>query len=107
MIRFEKLEKPKKSVFKGVSAAADNDIKIWLTGPSGGGPVQRTVAGGYCFTPSNKLVNFAAWPVTVAPGLYTLNVDITNISGPSGMFMNAVLEGQCTKEPIKPNGREI
>lgn len=106
--KVEKCTIPQTIVFKGVSAAADNYIKVWLTGPSGGGPVQCTVAGGYCFTPSNKLVNFAAWPVTVAPGLYTLNVDVTNISGPTGMFMNAVLEGQCTKEPIKPGkGQEI
>lgn len=106
--KVEKCTIPQTIVFKGVSAAADNYIKVWLTGPSGGGPVQCTVAGGYCFTPSNKLVNFAAWPVTVAPGLYTLNVDVTNISGPTGMFMNAVLEGQCTKEPIKPGkGQDI
>lgn len=105
--KVEKCTIPQTIVFKGVSAAADNYIKVWLTGPSGGGPVQCTAAGGYCFTVANKLVNFAAWPVTVAPGLYTLNVDVTNISGPTGMFMNAVLEGQCTKEPMKPNGREI
>lgn len=100
--KVEKCTIPQTIVFKGISAAADNYIKVWLTGPSGGGPAQCTVAGGYCFTSLNKLVNFAAWPVTVAPGLYTLNVDVTNISGPTGMFMNAVVEGQCTKEPMKP-----
>ena len=100
--KVEKCTIPQTIVFKGISAAADNYIKVWLTGPSGGGPVQCTVAGGYCFTPSNKLVNFAAWPVTVAPGLYTLNVDVTNISGPTGMFMNAVVEGKCTKDAVKP-----
>lgn len=105
--KVEKCTIPQTIVFKGMSAAADNYIKVWLTGPSGGGPVQCTAAGGYCFTAANQLNNFAAWPATVAPGLYTLNVDVTNISGPTGMFMNAVLEGQCTKEPIKPNGREI
>jgi hypothetical protein len=59
------------------------------------------VPGGYCFTAANQLNNFAAWPVT-APGLYTLNVEVNNISGPTGMFINAAVEGQCTKDPIKP-----
>ena len=106
--KVEKCTIPQTIVFKGLSAAGDNYIKIWLTGPSGGGPVQCTAPGGYCFTPANQLNNFAAWPVTVQPGLYTLNVDVTNISGPTGMFVNAVLEGQCTKEPVKPGkGQEI
>lgn len=98
--KVEKCTIPQTIVFKGLSAAGDNYIKIWLTGPSVGGPVQCSAPGGYCFTPSNQLNNFAAWPVTVAPGLYTLNVDVTNISGPTGMFVNAVLEAQCTKELV-------
>jgi hypothetical protein len=100
--KVEKCTIPQTIVFKGLSAAGDNYNKVWLTGPSGGGPVQCTVAGGYCFTAANQLNNFAAWPVTVAPGLYTLNVDVTNISGPTGMFINAVVEGQCTKEAVQP-----
>lgn len=100
--KVEKCTIPQTIVFKGLAAAADNFIKVSLTGPSSGGPVQCNAAGGYCFTAANQLNNFATWPVTVAPGLYTLNVDVTNISGPTGMFINAVLEGQCTKELVKP-----
>ena len=97
--KVEKCTIPQTIVLKGLAAAADNTIKVYLTGPSSGGPVSCTVAGGYCFTAANQLSNFAAWPV-VAPGIYTLNVDVNNISGPTGMFINAVVEGQCTKEPV-------
>ena len=97
------------SVLQGLSAAGDNYIKVWLTGPSGGGPAQCTVAGGYCFTAANQLNNFAtSWPSILTPGLYTLNVDVSNISGPTGMFIKAEVEGQCTKEPVKPGkGQDI
>ena len=106
--KVEKCTIPQTIVFKGLSAAGDNYMKIWLTGPSGGGPVQCTALGGYCFTAANQLNTFAAWPVTVAPGLYTLNVDVTNISGPTGMFVKAEVEGQCTKDPVKPGkGQDI
>ena len=105
--KVEKCTIPQTITFKGLSAAGDNYIKVSLSGPSIGGPAQCNVPGGYCFTAANQLNNFAAWPVT-APGLYTLNVDVTNISGPTGMFINAAVEGQCTKEPIKPEkGRDI
>ena len=100
--KVEKCTIPQTIVFKGLSAAGDNYIKVWLTGPSGGGPAQCTVAGGYCFTAANQLNNFAtSWPGITTPGLYTLNVDVTNISGPTGMFIKAEVEGQCTKEPVK------
>ncbi|MCC7249054.1 MAG: hypothetical protein IT473_10570 [Lysobacter sp.] len=104
--KVEKCTIPQTIVFKGNSAAADNYIKVSLTGPTSGGPVQCNVPGGYCFTAANQLNNFAAWPVV--PGLYTLNVEVNNISGPTGMFINASVEGQCTKEPAKPEkGRDI
>ena len=98
--KVEKCTIPQTIVLKGLAAAGDNYIKVYMTGPSSGGPVSCTVAGGYCFRAPNLLNNFAAWPV-VAPGIYTLNVDVNNISGPTGMFINAVVEGQCTKEPAK------
>lgn len=103
--RVEKCTIPQSIVLKGFAAAGDNYEKVYLTGPVGGGPVACTAAGGYCFTAANQLNNFAAWPVTL-PGVYTLNVDVTNISGPTGMFLNAVLEGRCTKEPVKPEKGE-
>lgn len=104
--KVEKCTIPQTIVFKGHAAAADNYIKVSLT-PSGGGPVQCTASGGYCFKFINQLNNFAAWPIT-APGVYTLNVEVNNISGPTGMFINATVEGQCTKEPAKPEkGRDI
>jgi hypothetical protein len=99
--KVEKCTIPQTITFKGISAAGDNYIKVSLSGPSSGGPAQCNVPGGYCFTAANQLNNFAAWPVT-APGLYTLNVEVNNISGPTGMFINAAVEGQCTKDPIKP-----
>jgi hypothetical protein len=103
--RVEKCTIPQSIVLKGIAAAGDNFVKVYLTGPVGGGPVACTAAGGYCFTAANQLNNFAAWPLT-APGVYTLNVDVNNISGPTGMFLNAVLEGRCTKEPVKPEKGE-
>ena len=103
--RVEKCTIPQSIVLKGLAAAGDNYIKVSLTGPVGGGPAACTVAGGYCFTNGNRLVNFAAWPLT-QPGVYTLNVDVDNISGPTGMFLSAVLEGRCTKEPVKPEKGE-
>lgn len=99
--RVEKCTIPQSIVLKGLVAGGDNYEKVYLTGPVGGGPVACTVPGGYCFSNGNRLLNFAAWPVTL-PGVYTLNVDVNNISGPTGMFISAVLEGRCTKEPVKP-----
>ncbi|MES2672538.1 MAG: hypothetical protein V4673_19245 [Pseudomonadota bacterium] len=106
--KVEKCTIPQTIVFKGLSAAGDNYLKISLTGPSGGS-AQCTMAGGYCFRAPYLLNNFAtSWPGITTPGLYTLNVDVTNISGPTGMFVNAVLEGQCTKELVKPGkGQDI
>lgn len=103
--RVEKCTIPQSIVLKGLVAAGDNYEKVYLTGPVGGGPVACTVAGGYCFTNGNRLINFAAWPLTL-PGVYTLNVDVTNISGPTGMVLSAVLEGRCTKEAVKPEKGE-
>ena len=40
------------------------------------------------------------------PGVYAPNVDVANISGPTGMFLSAVLEGRCTKAPVKPEKGE-
>lgn len=98
---------PQQIVFKGLSVAADNGYKVYLTGPGGSSAVvacpPAAAATGHCFTAANQLNNFATWPVAVVPGTYTLNVDVTNISGPSGMFINALLEGQCTKESAKPD----
>ncbi|MFZ2753376.1 MAG: hypothetical protein WAZ48_07995 [Lysobacteraceae bacterium] len=68
----------------------------------------RHAATGHCFTAvPGQLNDFAVWPV-LAPGVHTLNVDVTNISGPTGMFIKAEVEGQCTKEPVKPGkGQDI
>lgn len=103
--RVEKCTIPQSIVLKGLAAGGDNYEKVYLTGPVGAGPVACTAAGGYCFTNGNRLVNFANWPLT-KPGVYTLNVDVANISGPTGMFLSAVLEGRCTKAPVKPEKGE-
>lgn len=103
--KVEKCTIPQTIVLKGIAVAGDNYEKVYLTGPVGGGPAACTVAGGYCFTAANQLNNFAAWPLT-APGVYTLNVDVANISGPTGMFISAMLEGRCTKEAVKPQKGE-
>lgn len=100
--KVQKCTIPQQIVFKGLAIAADNRYKVYLSGPSGSSPVvacpPAAAATGHCFTATNQLNNFATWPVAVVPGTYTLNVDVTNISGPSGMFLNAKLEGQCAKE---------
>lgn len=103
--KVEKCTIPQSIVLKRFAAAGDNYEKVCLTGPVGGGPVACTAAGGYCFTAANQLNHFAAWPVML-PGVCTLNVDVDNISGPTGMSLNAVLEGRCTKEAVKPEKGE-
>jgi hypothetical protein len=104
--KVEKCTIPQTIVLKGLAVAADNRYSVSLTGPSGTSPSVLCPAApastGHCFTAvSGQLNNFAAWPV-VESGVHTLNVDVTNISGPTGMFINAVAEGQCTKEPVQP-----
>ncbi len=100
--KVQKCTIPQQIVFKGLAIAADNRYKVYLSGPSGTSPVvacpPAAAATGHCFTAANQLNNFATWPVAVLPGIYTLHVDVTNISGPSGMFLSAELEGQCAKE---------
>lgn len=104
--KVQKCTIPQQIVFKGLSVAADNGYKVYLTGPGGSSPVvpcpAAAAATGHCFTAGNQLNNFATWPVAIVPGTYTLNVDVTNISGPSGMFLSGKLEGQCAKEPVQP-----
>ncbi len=103
--KVQKCTIPQQIVFKGLAIAADNGYKVYLTGPGGSSPVvpcpAAAAATGHCFTAANQLNNFATWPVAVVPGTYTLNVDVTNISGPSGMFLNAEIEGQCAKDPVR------
>ncbi len=101
--KVQKCAIPQTIVLKGLSVAADNRYNVYLTGPSASPVVPcpaAAAATGHCFTAGNQLNNFAAWSISTA-GVYTLNVDVTNISGPSAMFLKAMLEGQCTKEPIK------
>jgi hypothetical protein len=106
--KVEKCTIPQTIVLKGLAVAADNRYSVSLTGPSGTiGPSVPCPAApastGHCFTAvPGQLNNFAAWPITFLPGIYSLNVDVTNISGPTGMFINAVAEGQCTKDSVQP-----
>lgn len=96
---------PQQIVFRGLAVAADNRYKVYLTGPANSPVVPcptAAAATGHCFTAANQLNNFATWPVTVVPGTYTLNVEVTNISGPSGMFLSGKLEGQCAKDTVQP-----
>lgn len=103
--RVEKCVIPQSIVFKGLSVAADNRYSVSLSGPAGASPSvpcpAAAAATGHCFSVAGRLNNFAVWPV-IPPGVYTLNVDVTNISGPSGLSLDAVLEGRCSKDPIKP-----
>lgn len=94
---------PQTIVFKGQASAADNFLKITLIAPNNAvvGTAQCVSATGHCFNTTNQLNNFAAWSLT-QQGVYTLQVDANNISGPTGMFIKAMVEGQCTKESIKP-----
>ncbi len=103
--KVEKCTIPQTITLKGLAVAADNYYEVFLSGPGGNSPIvpcpSAAAATGHCFTPAGQLNNFAAWPVTV-PGIYTLNVNVKNISGPTGMFINALVEGRCTKEIVSP-----
>lgn len=99
--RVEKCTIPQTIVFNGIAAAGDDTLKVFLTGPGNAGPAQCTSAG-YCFATVNQLNNFATWPVTGGPGVYTLEVEVLNHGGPTGMFLSGTLEGTCTNAAVKP-----
>jgi hypothetical protein len=77
----------------------DDDIAIRLDNPSG--PPIAQCTGGWCFhTPNHPAIPFT---VGVGPGNHTLYVTVVNGgTGPSGMFVNAILTAKCTGEPVKP-----
>jgi hypothetical protein len=57
-------------------------------------------SGGWCFNSTNN-TNPRTFTYNVLPGTYYLRVKVQNGVGPSGMFVNAKLSGNCTRDPIK------
>jgi hypothetical protein len=57
-------------------------------------------SGGWCFNTTNN-TNPRTFTANISPGFYVLRVKIQNGGGPSGMFVNAKLNGACAREPVK------
>lgn len=89
---------PQKVTLGTISVSADNTFKASLIGPNAT-PVPLaacTLSGGTCFTSAHP-----GTATTLTPGLYTLQVEVGNISGPTGMFFSGRLEGTCAGSPTK------
>ncbi len=70
------------------SFAADNNAKVFFDGK----PV-TTCPGPRCFTVATPL-NIPS----IGPGTHTLEIQVGNEGGPSGLLVNAQLKTQCKKE---------
>ncbi len=71
----------------------DNNVDVYLESTSG--PHIGSCTGGWCFnTPHNSLPALSATAVSGPPN-HKLIVLVHNISGPTGMFINAHLTGVC------------
>lgn len=71
--------------------AADNGAKVLLDGSS-----IASCPGIHCFKAPDAPASFAASITT--PGVHTLQIDVTNEGGPSGLQVNATVRGQCKRE---------
>ena len=71
--------------------AADNGAKVLLDG----NPI-ASCPGIYCFKAPDAPASFAATITT--PGVHTLQIDVMNQGGPSGLQVNATVRGQCKRE---------
>lgn len=69
---------------------ADNNIDVYLDNT---GNLVGQCTGNWCFSTSHQPLPTFTTPVQ--PGWHTLIVKVNNISGPSGMFINARLTGHC------------
>jgi len=77
--------------------AADNSAKAFLDGSPIAG---ASCPGPVCFAPPQAPVNLTV--PSLSPGLHTLEIDVKNDEGYSGLIVNAQLKGQCRKEPVLP-----
>lgn len=77
-------------------AGADDVFKVFLD--SNPTPVSAC-SGGWCFNTQNPTPSFTV--NNLAPGSHVLTVVVVNTGSPTGMFLKAGLEGQCSKQPIK------
>jgi|GEM_PF-1005588 len=80
------------------NVGGDDDIAVYLDNTTN---VLSTCSGGGCFGPNTPPALYA---VVAPPGVHTLIVRVTNGGGPTGMFVNARLTGQCCSgKPLDPN----
>jgi hypothetical protein len=80
---------PYEQVSLGGKWASDNQGTIRLDSS-----VLGSCPGPSCFNAPTNPLSFSA--ATVTPGTHFLRADVTNISGYSGVLVNAVLTGRCT-----------
>ena len=93
--KVQKCTIPQKVKLTGI-VGADDMFKVFLN--SNPTPVSAC-SGGWCFNMQNPTPSFTV--NNLAPGSHVLTVVVVNTGGPTGMFLKARLEGQCSKEPIK------
>lgn len=74
--------------------AADNSAQVLVDG----NPV-TSCPPSYCFKAPVAPVPFSATIAT--PGVHTLEINVRNEGGPSGLVANVQLTGQCKKEPTQ------
>ena len=76
------------------SFAADNSAKVFLDG----NPI-ASCAGPKCFAATSAGGQApVALNASISPGNHTLEIQVSNLSGPSGLIVNAQLKTQCKKD---------
>ena len=81
----------------------DDDAGVFLDNLTTGASISLgSCGGGWCFNTTNNSNPRTLTPQNLSPGTYYLRVKVQNSGGPSGMFVNAQLTGNCTGEPTKP-----
>lgn len=71
--------------------AADNSAKVFMDGT-----LVASCSVNACFKAPTAPVSFSV--PSISPGTHTLEIEVKNDSGPSGLVVNAQLNGQCKKE---------
>jgi len=70
----------------------DNTVSVYLDNTTN---LVSACSGIWCFSSSKQPL--PTFTKTISPGPHTLIVRVNNASGPSGMFINARLTGDCAK----------
>jgi hypothetical protein len=82
----------RQSITLAGSYGGDNNVALYLDSITGANLIAQC-AGNWCFSTSHQpLPTFSK---NVNPGPHALIVRVNNVSGPSGMFINAKLTGNC------------